>query len=449
MSKLLWFAPFVGFLVSCATVPGAQIGEPEAPRVEVRVAPDATGFRAAFVFPEDAPIWAFHRSALRRTDKQPWRPDSWRILTPGVSLERIGGYDALVARSGAVPRRVDIAFTPADVDLIADYDPALVLTDGTVALYAGIFASFPAETRDDLDHAAQTSPVELSAEFTDPGHTVLHRGQATSRAVDDGERYVIYGPAAVRADTPFARIVDPAMPGWLVDELDSFTPRLFDRYARSLGPFKGDRPMIVASWKPSAMTGISQGGSVNPGMITMTFEGAGLLAPNPAVASGVKWFIGHESAHFWLGETIHADTPDRAWMTEGGADLMAARAVKESDPGFDDARFIANARRDCAEGLKAGGVEGAGLRNENRPYYACGMVFALAVEAAGQPRGEDFFAFVRRLITANPDGVVTREEWLDAARGFGLTDEQLARMVLMLDGARSDGAADIAALLGG
>jgi len=48
----------------------------------------------------------------------------------------------------------------------------------------------------------------------------------------------------------------------------------------------------------------SMGGSVLPGLIVMSFEGRGVTSPQPEIVERSRWFIGHEGAHFWLGQTV-------------------------------------------------------------------------------------------------------------------------------------------------
>ena len=148
ITTLLSLLAIASVTFGCAHKPSDQTrGE----RILVDVEPEGGSFTTRFTFPIDAPIWAFHRSALRRDDRLPWRNDSWSVSTLGVELTRIDNHDVLVNRSGgAAPRNTVIGFTPAAVDLIADYDPALKFSDGTVAVFSGVFSAFPANDRNNV-----------------------------------------------------------------------------------------------------------------------------------------------------------------------------------------------------------------------------------------------------------------------------------------------------------
>ena len=103
-----------------------------------------------------------------------------------------------------------------------------------------------------------------------------------------------------------------------------------------------------------------------------------------------------------------------AWITEGGADLMAVRATRTIDPTYDSVAELQREVDDCIAMATGKPVASAGERGENRAYYACGAVWSLALEAAQRARtGGDFFDVVAEFQRRNADDMtVTREEWL-------------------------------------
>ena len=417
--------------------------------IVVRVEPRGNLFGASFELPRDSRVWAFHRSALRRSDRQPWRPDSWSVKTPGVRLSRIGQHDVLIDESGGmVPRRVEIEFQPAAVDLIADYDPALKMDDGTVAIFSGAFNAFPAADPDALDRdSGSGTGVVSQIIMSNPGGKVFHDGQYVERAVLSDDTYVIFGDVDIDPSLALPRLYDSDLPQWLAMHLDLVTPLVFETYENRLGAYAGQSPLMLASYEKSAEPIISQGGSVLPGLIVLAFAGAGLATPDYSAKGRATWFIAHEAAHFWLGNSIRYDSPDRAWITEGGADFMAMRAAGKIGDGFDAERFSAQAISDCVAAIELGGIESARFRNEQRPYYACGMVFAQVVDRAGQRRDRDFFDFVRLLLETDIDKQVTRAEWFAAAENFGVSAQKIEIMRKILVEPADDGADIVEALL--
>jgi hypothetical protein len=406
------------------------------PAAEVEVVRDGGKWTADFRFPRAAPVWAFARSDLARVSGKPWRPESWKIETPGVRLERRGWYDVLVAEDGgSVPRRVSIRFTPFAEDIETGYDAALVFTDGSVALFDQQFKIFPMASAAEvaaLPIDAGSVPAAAQATrvtFRDAGGRVLHAGRRLPAVtLEDAGTYVLFGPAKPIVTDAMATIVDPQLPGWLRSFLNAQTPLILGRYAEALGPAPGTKPTVMASWGGPASGVTSTSGSVLPGLVVMTFLGEGLLKEVPAVRDQARWFIAHEGAHFWLGQAVRYEGPRDSWITEGGAELLAIRTVGSLDPAYDAAAALQRLLDECLK-LSAGHpLSTAQERGAHRAFYGCGAMFGLVAEAAS---GKGFSAWLRPLIDANrADGVLSRSDWLAALEAAG--DPALSRAVVEL-----------------
>ena len=400
---------------------GAAPLRAQAPRLaDVAVERHGDQWTAEFRFRARSPAWLMVRSPVARIGEQPWRPRSWTILTPGVRLERRGRYDVLASTDGRpVPPSVRIRFMPFSGDVLGDYDPALVFTDGSVALYSGQFLATPIASA----AAAERLPADIGEAnlpetrtrilFRDAAGPVLHGGRrepvASVEGSDDGT-YVLFGPIRPIATDAMAAVIDPQLPDWIRAALGRSIPDILGRYAAALGPAPGPKPTIMVSWAGPTPGVTSMGGSVLDGLIVMTYEGNGVLQENARVRGSGLWFVAHESAHFWLGQAVHYDIARQSWITEGGADLMAIRTVPQVDPAYDWRGELQKEVDDCAALSLDRGVASALERNEYRAYYACGAVFALVAETASR---RPFIDFVRRLIQLNRvDRTVTRAEWI-------------------------------------
>ncbi len=428
----------------------------EAPgQVHVSVVRDGELWTADYAFDEDAPVWAFIRSSRIEGSREPWRPADWAPTTPGVVLERVGELDVMrMADGGTVPRRVSLRLTPRDHDLEADYG-VLAFTDGSTALFTGAFDVFPLPSLE----AARNAPDDLNAldigmsnariTWRDRAGPVLLQGQRLDEGVtEDGASYVLFGDARMNEGARLVTVVDPQLPAWVAAEIEHFAPEVIAHYAARLGPGQADRPTIMASWAGPTPGLQSMGGSVLPGLIVMRFEGEGNVAPAAESETHNRWFISHESAHFWLGQTVRYERRRDAWITEGGADLMAIRATRTLDPTYDDAARLQEAVDDCGR-LAAQPVETAAARGEHRAYYACGAVFALVAEAAQRrATGGDWFDFLRPLINENrEDGVLTRDEWLDRLDSVSGDPSLRADIEAMLDRGVEDPGAVVTRLM--
>jgi hypothetical protein len=178
--------------------------------------------------------------------------------------------------------------------------------------------------------------------------------------------------------------------------------------------------------------------------VVLAYEGSGVLSEDDAARIEGLQFIAHEAAHFWLGQTVAYEYAKDAWITEGGADLLAMRLTALEQPGYDWRTDFNKSIEECVGLSYRRGIETARDRNEPRAYYACGAVFGLVAESAS---GRSFFTFVKNLIDANRvDGIVTRAEWLAALDVASRKPELSRDIARMLDRGVPDPKAFISAL---
>lgn len=438
----------------------ARVDPESSPPVAVTVTRDGDHWTADFTFEQSSPVWAFFQSALLREIREPWRPSWWSVETPGVVLDRQGGYDVLRTSDGRpVPARVRISMRPQAGDLEADYDPALMFSDGTVALFSGQFDVMPLDTIE----AARALPTELNGlelegepslvTWRDRSGPVLFKGERLDEAMAvDARTYVLFGDAHIRRGQGVTTVIDPGLPRWLRDELGGFTPHVMGYYADRLGPSRGGEPTLMVSWTGPTEHLSSMGGSVLPGLISMSFEGEGVLDPDREALDRAHWFIGHEAAHFWLGSNgLRYAFSREAWITEGGADLMAVRAIAAIDTAYDARTELQREVDDCVSLARGAPVADAGGRGEHRAYYACGAVWSMAMESArGRADGGDFFDVLTDFQSESADdGVLSRDEWLAAMTRLAGGPAPAAAIARMLDEGVADPAATLAEIFAG
>ncbi len=434
----------------------AQEAAPEAPLARVAVLRDGERWTIDYDLALDRPAFAFQESALLREGRQPWRPERWTVETPGVEIVRIGRYDVLRSTDdGPLPRHVRIAMRPAGGDLEAAYAPSLVFSDGSVALYTEQFDLIPldsaaaaADLPADFDGLEMPGgPTEVS--WRDAAGPVLFRGRRMQVATaTDARAYVYFGPAEAAEAEAVAAIVDPALPGWLAQSLDQFTPSIMAYYAGRLGPRVGDRPTLMVSWSGPTSGLTSMAGSVLPNLVVMDMEGEGVVEPSPPVFNAVRWFIAHEAAHFWLGsEDLRYEFVRDGWITEGGSDLLAIRALAALDPTYDARAALQPLVDECLALAANGPVVEAGDRGDHRAFYGCGAAWALAFESAGRRSGGgDWLDVVAGFRREQADNVLSREDWLSALSQAADSPEPRRVIERMLDEGSAAPAADIADL---
>jgi hypothetical protein len=401
----------------------------------------------AWIFPVSQPV------AATRT---PWREGAWRVETPGVRIERHGAYDVLVAaRNGQVPSRVRIAFTPTNATLDREYDPAVRFGNGATAIYSDQFDVVPTADGKDVDRReAGLSVDDLGGEhvpvrFHDVAGPVFVQGRRQHDPVlTGGETYVVFGAGTIEERGGVAMLADPALPAWLKDDVARFAPQVAATYAARLGDRTDRRlPLLLMAWRGPTPGKVVNDGGVRPGQILFNFEGEGLLERNTRAARRTRWFIAHEMAHFWLGTSgVAYRSPSDAWITEGGAEMMAFTLLAATD--HDQALGeLQRAVQDCiASATKP--VGRAGERHDSRTFYACGATFALAAASAQRRQGGgDYFDFLRPLLAAHQsDRVIGRADWLAHFATTTDSGDAVATMTAMLDTGVADPVATLATL---
>lgn len=441
-------ALLLGLLLLFAAAPVAA--EP----VRVTVTRQDDRFLADYVFPTDAPAWAFWRSSLAMADNLPFRPRSWTVLTPGVKIERRGKQDALVSESAKpIPRRVRVRLTPFTGHLVADYVPAMRLGGNSLALFDGHFAVYSVDDPAILE--TLPSSVDPGRDpIGDPGTAVQFDGPGLRLAGDvdgyrEGRSSGAYGlfdvPQAIVRDG-VATVLDSELPKWISDYLAGYTPRVMAELTADLGPSGVTEPTILAAWEGVETKAASMNGGTLKGLILMRFEGADALQSDEGLRRMARWFVAHEAAHFWLGQAVAYESPRDSWIMEGGADLLAIRTLAQLDPDYDAKKRL---NRSIAHCVKLGDkpVASAHERGEHDAFYACGAVFGLVAERAN---GGDFFAFTRELIEDNrQDGRLNRAEWLARLDQVSQQPELSRRIEAMLDTGAESPAAAVAELLKG
>jgi len=404
-------------LLLCGLAPAVNSQAPDVPQVRVEVTRRGDDWHAAFIFDLAFATWVLPRSAPTAEGGQPWRAPSWTVETRGVRLQRRGSYDVLVADRGRLPARVDVDFTPVPDRLQADYSPALVFTDGSVALFVAQFDCFPMDSLSEvkslpLDLNNHPVPAaKLKFVFHDEAGPVLMAGKRSATGeTTEKDTYVFFGDTRPVETPDMVGLFDPQLPEWIGVSLTRGVPAMLGRYTQELGALRRFKPTVLVSWEgPTRGLMSREGGALN-GLIALRYAGAGLLEETTDQRHIGLWFIAHEAAHFWLGQTVAYEFARDAWITEGGAELLAFRAVAEIEPDYDPRIPLNRAIAECIDLAEDRGVAAAGERGERRAYYACGAVFALVAEAGS---GRSYYKFARRLVDASrADGVVSRADWL-------------------------------------
>lgn len=434
---------------SCATLQSRPFSQPI---VETKASVTrGAEWQVSYVFDQNEAVWFFPSSWTAEEDSRSWRVGSWRVMTPGVRLERIGNFDALTSATGKLPRSVTLAFTPYTKGVHNDYNPAIFFSDGSVAIFAQHFEVQSAATLQEVEAlpaelpSDRTRSAKTTIEFSDAEAQIYRNGtRHRSIALQNNMSYVMFSRTEPVSSEALTAFLDPGLPAWIRQSLVTAVPATFARYAKLFGPPPAGKPSLIAGWGGPLKGSQNFAGHTLPGQIIMHFEGEGLLEESKRAKTRYAWLAAHEGAHFWLGQTIRYASVRDSWITEGGAELLALRSLKAQDPSFDLEGEIASNVTECAKLTKRGGVETAYERNDFRAYYACGVVLGRFAELH---TGKPFESFVQKLLAANRhDGVVDRADW-EAQLGPAVPATARQGITALLKGGVADPASLLARLL--
>jgi len=416
-------ALFLLGLSAFAAGTAASAGDAKRPEVEVVLTRDREAWVAQYHFNQPSPVWFFPRTSPS-LDGRNWRLATYRVETPGVRLVRVGVFDALVSEKKSSLTDVRIAVTPFSSPLVGDYLPVVDFSDGGLAFYTGHFSVSPAPSVSAV--LALTPDVTLvdrreTFKIVDPQGRVLINGRVQPRSGhtvlhDDGV-YVYAGRGALEETSSFSQSIDPGLPSWAREDLVAFLPKLMTLYTEVLGPRKGSKPAALVAYGGSAKPGYSQNGSVLEGMVVLSLSGAAMSTPNPAVRNSLIWIFGHETSHFWLGQNVRYERLTDNWITEGGADYLSLRAIKQLEPSYDIQKPWQGQMDDCLARIGPNeALASAHSPDKQHAVYSCGALLSLAATSAAQRQlssGDDFIFIKALLQRSSGNGVVNERIWLD------------------------------------
>jgi hypothetical protein len=287
-----------------------------------------------------------------------------------------------------------------------DYAPFLLLSGGGVFVYTG---QFVVEDADAQTFELRPRPGEF---VVVPGHAA--REPLRWDSIPDGT-YAAFGPVEPVEEERLVAIIDAGFPNWLREEARALLPRLFDHYAAVLGRELPFRPAVLLSYSEDATRpgSISLKGGTLTGLLQQDVQlgSARSAAGDPMVLKAFRQSLAHEAAHLWNSRVIRPRGPD--WIHEGGADLLAWRALRALGIySADQYEFSLSSARSACASLRGSGPLG---KAPVKARYACGA----AIQAAAPDPDALWAALIRR------GGTYDEESFFDLLRLAGTLDEAI------------------------
>jgi hypothetical protein len=366
-------------------------------------------------------IFVRNQSAFRST--------TWELKEGNVEFRRKGDYETVRSLDGEPFDRFSIVAPSLPQLSPKDYSQNYLFTVGSHLLYTGHF--IVAENT--------TDPVEYSLRLT-PGRSegIVVRGRyydSTTTITDPGDDglFAYFGGLKPLQDENYIAVLDPGLPDWLAGLLPEYLPRLFDFYALRLGDGLPNRPSIYFSFGDGDSESTHfNGGALLDGTYQLRATGRAWNEPDLFLRSMVPASIAHESVHLWNGHVTSSDKDKGAsWMHEGGAEILAWRAMRELDYLSKD-EFdlkVGEAYDTCVGGLGGRALMSVAKTGEYQLLYSCGAVIGRTSELSMQQNGSDIFAFWRRLINvAVGSKSFSQQTYFDVLLEMGEDDELVAAL---------------------
>lgn len=200
-----------------------------------------------------------------------------------------------------------------------------------------------------------------------------------------------------------ALLLDPGLPAWLREQAAADLPRLLERFAAVTGVPLPVRPLVRVTWggadAPAGAAGRAASGTVLPGVLLVTVEGAGWTDPDEAARRDAFHALARHTFLLWADGHFPVDAGS-GWLAEAAADWFALDAALAFGLRSEEAaaRRPIEQANDCLVRL-----EGRSLREaaaaDHRAARSCGAL-ALDVAAGALRRTEpptDVAQLFRRL----------------------------------------------------
>ena len=410
---------------------------------------DTGAFEVSYVFAEPQTALFFSRSG------GDYRTGHWSALDDGVTLERIGGFDALLFDTPRTHAR--FAVQPWFGQITGDYSPYVQFSDGGVAVFTGQFEVLPVADRDavaaldgNIGYWSGDQPV-LGVRILSDDRLVMN-GEVLDGAAEDVSRgdgaFVYIGDGEIETGESFVGVLDRGLPGWIRTRFDSDLQAIFAALEAGWGFELPQRATVYFAFEGFDRPGFSNKGGAARSLLMLQSSGEALRNPSPRVLAYLQWFFAHEGTHLFQNEAgLHVVNSEHSWISEGGANTMA-NAVVGTLEGMPEGTRLSEYQRahaGCVQSLSGGPLSSAIQRGDFQANYHCGDLISLMSWAA-TPNADIYMISEAVALRAQDQGGVDTDMYLAALAELGadpgllsqlrsLTTESLANPAAALNAA--------------
>lgn len=364
----------LGLALALAGLACSALAGEAAPQVDVVLTPDGSLWRASYTLTHPARVLHF-----ARVDRQGHRLEDWKPTDPAIELVQLDGEEVIRRRDGAAFSKVAFRVVPRYRSLEKDYAPFSPFGDGGLLIHSGRFHVCPGNC-----DAHDMAPARIRVNPPQGSHVIVHgQVQAVADFVDGEDGTNVYVGKAIPVDSDeVVAVVDRAFPDEAREGLSRLFPRLMAFYRSELGAL-ARKPMLFASRDadyPDGGFGF-QGGTL-PDQVFLHLYGRNEAFERSDFSQKMNWFFAHEAAHLYQRARPMDSTGD-SWIHEGGADAMAALALREL--GLLSAAELATQLDDnvdaCSAGLGGQPLDTSHEAGRFSNFYSCGKLLQMLIDA--------------------------------------------------------------------
>jgi hypothetical protein len=360
--------------LALAAVAGTATASARAPLLEVRLTPDGDHWQASYTLAKPARELRFARE-----DRQGHRVQDWAPIDDAFELVQVDATEVVRRKDGSEFTAVAFRMLPRYLALEKDYTPFSPFSDGGLLIHSGRFHACPGPCE-----AFEGASARIRVQPPEGAHVIVHgKVQPVADFVEDGDGTNVYVGTATPVETDeVVAVIDPAFPEMAREGLKTLFPRLMAYYRGEIGAL-ARKPMLFASREmdyPGGGYGF-QGGAL-PDQVFMHLYGRNEAFDHADFGQRMDWFFAHEAAHLYQRPQSQASSAD-AWIHEGGADAMAALALREL--GRLSAAELASQLDDnvdaCSAGLAGKPLDTSNVAGRFSNFYSCGKLLQMLIDA--------------------------------------------------------------------
>ena len=376
-----------------------------------------------------------------------YRIKSYKALSSGARLERIGGFDTILFDPGVM--NAGFEFTPFTGTLPGTYTPFIPFSDGGQAIYLGAFELLRIENAGAVEALQGKLDAWTGEQFDIPVHlktdgSILLDGQiilgTAETSINGNGSYAYIGPTALVEGNSFSGVLDPNLPNWLVEDFDKDLGQIFwaleDGFNRGLT----DKATIMFAFRGYETEGFSNTGGVLPGgLMVLETSGNAMREPNERLRGYLHWFLTHEATHLFQHPdgVTYADKSD-SWILEGGANAMTHVILERLKTVPND--VIQGRYRDgfeyCVDAIQNSSMAEITIKN-NQSHYDCGD-FVFRISDAALPQHNIFEIWAALLAHTNEDKSYNTATYFTALLKLGADDTLVERLESFVEGPVQD-----------